>query len=44
MMVMAGGRERSESEYRALLKAAGLKLARIVPTSSELSVIEAVRG
>jgi O-methyltransferase/methyltransferase family protein len=44
MMVMTGGRERTESEYRALLKMAGLDLARIVPTSSELNVIEAALG
>jgi SAM-dependent methyltransferase len=44
MMVMAGGRERTGDEYRALLKSAGCELARIIPTSSELSVIEAVRG
>jgi cyclopropane fatty-acyl-phospholipid synthase-like methyltransferase len=44
MMVMTGGRERTGDEYQALLKSAGCKLTRIVPTSSELSVIEAVRG
>jgi hypothetical protein len=44
MMVMTGGRERTGAEYSALLAAAGFKPARIVPTSSELSVIEAVRG
>ena len=43
MMVMTGGRERTADEYGALLKSAGFKLTRIVPTSSELSVIEAVR-
>ncbi len=44
MMVMTGGLERTGDEYRALLKSAGLRLTRIIPTSSELSVIEAVRG
>jgi hypothetical protein len=43
MMVMTGGRERTEAEYRALLSAAGFKLTRIVPTQFEMSVIEAVR-
>ncbi len=43
MMVMTGGRERTEAEYRALLSAAGFKLTRIVPTQFELSVIEAMR-
>jgi hypothetical protein len=44
MMVMTGGRERTGDEYRTLLKTAGLKTARIIPTSSELSVVEAVRA
>ena len=43
MMVMTGGRERTGAEYRALLTAAGFKQTRIIPTSSELCVIEAVR-
>lgn len=44
MLVMTGGRERTETEYRALLDAAGLNLTRIIPTRTEMSVIEAVRG
>jgi O-methyltransferase domain/Dimerisation domain len=43
MLVMAGGRERTETEYADLLARAGLKLARIVPTSGPLAVIEAVQ-
>lgn len=43
MLVMTGGRERTEEEYRALLQAAGFKLTRIVPTPSPMSVIEAER-
>jgi O-methyltransferase/methyltransferase family protein len=43
MLVISGGRERSEAEYRALFDAAGLELTKIVPTVSPLSVIEAVR-
>lgn len=43
MLVISGGRERSEAEYRALLDAAGLTLTKVVPTASPLSVIEAVR-
>ena len=42
MLVWTGGKERTEAEYRALLGAAGLKLTRVVPTRSSLSVIEAV--
>lgn len=44
MLVMTGGRERTEAEYAALLKSAGLRLSRIVSTQTEMSVIEAVRG
>jgi len=43
MLVMTGGRERTEAEYRALLGCAGLKLTSIMPTPTEISVIEAVR-
>jgi hypothetical protein len=42
MLVMTGGRERTESEYRELLKAAGFALARIIPARFEVCVIEAV--
>jgi len=34
MLVNAGGRERTETEFRALLDAAGFRLTRIVPTQS----------
>jgi hypothetical protein len=36
------GRERTESEYRRLLHAGGLRLHRVIPTRSPWSVIEAV--
>lgn len=42
MMVITGGRERTESEYRALLTAASFKLTRIIPTQSPRSLIEGV--
>jgi hypothetical protein len=42
MLVLAGGRERTEAEYRKLLATAGLRLTRILPTSSYSSIIEAV--
>ena len=41
MLVIPEGKERSEPEFRDLLASAGLKLVRIVPTASEISVIEA---
>jgi hypothetical protein len=43
MMTNHGGKERTEREYRDLLAAAGFRLARIVPTSTPWSVIEAVK-
>lgn len=43
MLVMTGGRERTEEEYRTLLEAAGLRLTRVVPTPSAMSVVEAER-
>jgi len=43
MLVISGGRERGEAEYRALFDAAGLRLTKILPTVSPLSVIEGMR-
>jgi O-methyltransferase domain/Dimerisation domain len=42
MMTFPGGRERTEEEFRRLLASAGLRLTRVVPTKSPVSVIEAV--
>jgi ubiquinone/menaquinone biosynthesis C-methylase UbiE len=41
MLVMAGGRERTEPEYRALLERSGLQLDHIVDTGTAVSVLEA---
>ena len=43
MLVMTGGRERTEEEFRVLYDAAGFRLTRVVPTDSPFSVIEGVR-
>jgi len=43
MLVMNGGRERTAVEFRRLFDAAGLRMTRIIPTLSPLSVLEAVR-
>ena len=43
MLVVAGGRERTEDEYRQLFQAAGFRLERIIPTHSPFNVIEATR-
>jgi hypothetical protein len=41
MLVAPGGRERTEQEYGTLLGKAGLRLTRVVPTESAVSVVEA---
>jgi hypothetical protein len=41
MLVMPGGKERTEAEYRALFAGAGFELTRVVATESPLNVIEA---
>ncbi|MGG5823415.1 methyltransferase [Falsiroseomonas sp. HW251] len=43
MMVYTGGRERTETEHRALLGEAGFELRRVIPTESTVSIVEAVR-
>ena len=42
MMVVCPGRERTEHEFRDLFAAAGLRLTRVVPTPSSLSIVEGV--
>jgi len=42
MLISTGGRERNESEFRALFEAAGLKLTRVIPLPSGLNIIEGV--
>ena len=42
MLVVLGGRERTEKEYDELFRAADLKLVRVIPTRSHLSLIEGV--
>ena len=41
MLVMPGGRERSEEEYAALFHAAGLRLTRVIDTGTRMSILEA---
>lgn len=43
MLLLPGGRERTEQEYRDLFAGAGFRLTRVVPTKSPVCVIEAVR-
>jgi hypothetical protein len=44
MLTIAGGRERTETEYADLLAKAGLRLARVVRTASPLGVVEGVKA
>jgi len=44
MLVLPGGRERTEAEYSALFDAAGLRLSRVVHTGGRVSILEAVAG
>jgi hypothetical protein len=41
MLVMTGGRERTAREYGTLLEAAGFGKARVIPTRSPMSLLEA---
>ena len=43
MLVMTGGRERTEAEYRTLFEAAGFHLNRVTSSPTEISVLEGVR-
>ena len=43
MLVIPGGQERTEDEYRRLLSAGGFELKRIVPTDAGVSILEAVK-
>ena len=44
MMLLPGGKERTETEYRELLQKAGLKITNIFPTKSFLDIIEIERS
>jgi hypothetical protein len=40
LLMSSGGRERSEEEYRTLLRDAGFELRRVIPTESAFSILE----
>jgi hypothetical protein len=44
MLVVTGGRERTEADFRALIEKAGFEVTRIVPTPATMSIIEARRS
>jgi hypothetical protein len=37
------GRERTKIEFTRLLRGAGFRLSRVIPTNSPLSIVEAVK-
>jgi len=41
MLAVTGGKERSPSEYKALLEPAGFRIERLIPTASAYSMLEA---
>jgi hypothetical protein len=43
MMVMTGGRERTERQFRELFGSSGLSITKVISTPSPLRIIEAVR-
>jgi hypothetical protein len=43
MLVAAGGKERTEAEYRTLLEAGGFRLTQLIPVLAPYNLIEAVR-
>jgi hypothetical protein len=44
MLVIPGGQERTAAEYEKLFSTAGFKLNRIVPTTTEISIVEASKA
>jgi hypothetical protein len=40
MMLFSGGKERTEDEFRTLFEAAGWRLTRVIPTATQLAVLE----
>jgi hypothetical protein len=42
ILALTSGQERTEPEYRALLEKADFRLRRVIPTSSNVSIVEAV--
>jgi hypothetical protein len=43
MMVLAGGKERTAEEFRELLSASGFEMERVIPTATDMSIIESVK-
>jgi hypothetical protein len=44
MLLMAGGHERTRSQFEELFASAGLKVTRVLPTGATLSIVEGTRA
>ena len=44
MLILPGGLERTEAEYRELFAAASFRLTKIIPTESPVSIIEGIKN
>ena len=44
MLIMVGGHERTEAQFRELFAGAGLRLTQVVPTAAPMCVVEGVRA
>jgi hypothetical protein len=42
MLVVTGGKERTVAEYNTLLSSAGFRFNKVIPTASEMAIIEAI--
>ncbi len=43
MMVLAGGKERTAEEFRELLSAGGFEMKRVIPTVTDMGIVESVK-
>jgi hypothetical protein len=43
MLLIPGGKERTADEYRRLFGKAGFELKKIIPTATEVSIIEGAK-
>jgi SAM-dependent methyltransferase len=44
MMLLVAGRERTQEEYDGLFSKAGLTMTRVIPTASDVSIVEGMRA
>ena len=44
MLMLPGGKERTEDEFRSLLESAGFMMTRVIPTPSPISIVEATKA